>query len=188
MPYFQNLQQLVDYVPNCFICNKQLGVSITTNLATTKKKDWPAKHLNIRLESNDGLLQSMHKTAKLTINPVDNTVTEGVDLVKEMIYPSSYVNKNCPTCHLKVQTNMVDPGKGKRDGFPRLILAREELHFTMKGGKGVFVSKYYSTNQEEEVAYIRVNGKHLPPLPFDFNKFSSLENLVKRINTLIVFH
>lgn len=190
MHSFQNLQQLIDYVPNCFICNKELGITITTNLASSNgsKKNWPQKHLNIRLEKKDGLLQSMHKTAKLVINPEDNSIVEGMDLVKDMIYPSSYVNKNCPTCHLKVQTSMVDPGKGKRTNFPALTLGREELHFTMKGGKGVTVNKYYSSYQENDLAYIRVSSKTLPPLPFDFNKFNDFEHLVKRISTLIVFH
>jgi hypothetical protein len=70
-----------------------------------------------------------------------------------------------------------------------LILAQEELHYTLTKGVDVKIIKYYTpVDLENCQATITLNHKYLPPMPFDFEKFKDLSHLNKRLATLKLFH
>ena len=136
------------------------------------------------------ILHSNHKTYKLNIDNITNVILEGQDLLDKFTTEATYVRKKCPTCHLKIEATCSGNLIKKEKRFPALTLRREELHFTMRGGKDLSVQKYYATSTffEDSQAHISLNHKDLPSVPFDFNKFNSFEQLVRRINTIVLFH
>jgi len=199
MRTFNSLQEFIDYVPNCLICNKELIVSLSSTLHSVegKHKRWASgrEALNVRFEKKEGLLHSKHKSYKISIKLDDNSILEGGEVMSRITSDSTFVRKNCPTCHLKIATvcSGSDLKKGKR--FSDLTLRSEELHFTMKGGKDLSVEKQYPAygnppwdTVDGDTANIRLNHKFLPPVPFDFNKFNSFEQLIRRIQTIVLFH
>lgn len=193
---FKTLQEFINYVPQCLICKKHLQLSFTGYLTSVKDKRprWAGgrEALTLKFENRDGVLYSKHKSHVLHIDVATNVVLMGHDLVDRFDTGNFYFNKNCPTCHLKISTTWSAPQLKKEKRFPELTLASEELHFTMKGGKDLSVKKYYSVfaaePDNENSAQLCLNHKYLPPVPFDFNKFNSFEQLVKRINTIVLFH
>lgn len=189
MKSFLNFQALLDYIPNCIICTKPMQMQMSGTLGH-KANAHTRERYSMHLALKDGLLFSKHKSHKLVINPVDNSVVEGVDLAARIISEYTSVKKMCQTCHFKIETFCSGSKVKKEKNFPILTLQTEELHFTMKGGKDVHVTKYYPGNGggQEYTARIMLNGKYLPPVPFEFDKFNSFQALNKRINTIVVFH
>ncbi len=193
MKVFQTIQELVNYVPNCLICKKEMQVSLSTYLSSNdpKRRVNSRESVSLRFELENCILHSKHKSYQLKIDTITNVILEGQDLADRFTTESTYIKKKCPTCHLKIETICSNGTIKKEKRFPDLTLRHEELHFTMRGGKDLSVSKYYSTNTSPEgdsQAQIMLNHKYLPPVPFDFNKFNSFEQLVNRINTIVLFH
>lgn len=186
---FLTLQALLEYIPNCIVCTKPMNLQMSGTLAY-QSGSHNRERYSMTLALKDNLLVSKHKSHKLIINPIDNTVIESVDLAGRIISEYTSVKKMCPTCHFKIETFYSGNKAKKEKTFPALMLQNEELHFIMKGGKDVRVTKYYSgnNNDREATARIQLNGKYLPPMPFDFDKFNSFQALNKRINTIVVFH
>lgn len=195
MKTFNTLQEYVDYVPTCLICKKEMRVSLTGTMQATPvsgQKRWASsrKSLDIKFDIKEGVLVSKHKTHKLSMKLDDNSLVEGEDIVARLTSKLTFVKKSCQTCHVKIQANCSNPQFKKEKRFPALTLHSEELHFTMRGGKDLNVTKYYGSNDSSETeksASIQINYKYLPPVPFDFNKFNSFEQLTRRISTIVLF-
>jgi hypothetical protein len=151
--------------------------------------------IRLKLEVKGGQLRTTYherakKTYSLIVDLATNGIIDGQDIINRLLPGNGHVNKFCPTCHLKINTGWDLGTSKKKDCFPALTLQSEELHYTLKGGKDVEINKYYRSNDPDhgKTATIRLSHKYLPPIPFDFNKFSDLEQLNKRLNTIILFH
>jgi len=190
---FQTLKEFSEYVPNCIICRKTMDISIDSILGPVPglHKRWASarESVHLKMSINEGILQSKHKSYKLHINPEDNIIVEGIEFATRFNSESTYVKKTCPTCHFKIHSVCPSRTIKKEKRFPALSLLREELHFTMRGGKDLHINKGYSINSNnDDLANIQLNRKYLPPVPLNFNKFTSFEQLINRINTIILFH
>lgn len=193
MKSFLNLQEAVDYVPTCLICGKNMRMTIDTSIVTeikgkTRSVSSQRTYPRIEMQMVDGKLQSKHKQFDICINPITNEITVGAKDTQNFIWESTFFRKTCPTCHCKISMNCPRGAKSKEIPFPTLTLGREELHFTMKGGKSIRIDKYHRNDDDNKNASIRFDEKYLPPLPFDFGKFNNFEQLINRIQTLILFH
>lgn len=146
--------------------------------------------VRLKLELNDGILRSKHKSYSISIEIATNNIIDGQELINRLQPGNTHVRKMCPTCHFKINTGYGTGSTKKQNCFPALTMQSEELHYTLKGGKDVQISKYYRSGDPDKgrSATIRLNNKYLPPVPFDFNKFSDLEHLNKRLDTIILFH
>lgn len=194
MQTFEILSELNNYVPNCLICSKPMRFNLDAFITSEKNKKplWGSGNTTLRLkmELKEGILVSTHRTINVSIDIATNQVTDGADLMNRLGAGNTHIKKMCPTCHFKINTVYGRNNSKKENYFPTLTLESEELHYTLKGGKDVEISKYYRENDpsKSKTATIRLSHKYLPPIPFDFNKFEDLEQLNKRLATIILFH
>lgn len=192
MRTFKSLQELVDYIPQCILCNKDMPITINASLsaALPAKKYASSEHVNLKTEIKDGVARSKNKKYSLSVELATNKIIDGIDLVNRMQNSWTYVNKCCPTCHFKISTVYGTNAQKKEHCFPALTLQNEELSYTLKRGRRVFISKrYYDHNtQQHHLASIRLDQKYLPEMPLDFAKFTGLTQLNHRLATLITFH
>lgn len=194
MHTFKTLNELLAYIPNCLICQKIMSISIDGTLSSvnTHKPRWSSgqERLSLKLTLKDGILCSKHKNHSLSIEAETNIVIDGLDMTKRFMPGTLYVRKMCPTCHFKINTVSQEGIIKKENGFPPLTIHSEELHYTMKGGKDVRITKYYQSHASltGEAATIRLDNKFLPPVPLDFDKMRDLAHLNKRLATIKLFH
>lgn len=198
MVTFPTLNDLHNYVPNCVVCSKPMRFAIegiVMPTGPTKRWGGGTETIRMKLDVNDGKLHTIvHEKAKknynLIIDIFTNEIIEGRDIVEKIKPGNAWVRKLCPTCHFKINVNWDASAPKKKHCFPALTLNSEELHYTLKGGKDVTISKHYRQGDPDngKSATIQLSGRYLPPIPFDFNKFSDLEHLNKRLATIILFH
>lgn len=211
MTQFKTLEDFLNYIPNCVICKKSMQLYLDGRLSSIsgKKPRWNSgrSRLRVKLQLEYSNLHSKHKQHKIIINPTNNQVIEGVDLIDRMNDDIIFANKGCPTCDFKIvaaymrnpdpkatanqwQKFNSDFGQTHEKGyFPPLALREEEVHYTLKGGIDVKIMKNYAWPDPANVlANIMLNHKYLPQAPFDFNKFHDMEHLNKRIATIKLFH
>lgn len=194
MRTFPTLNDLNNYIPNCVICSKPMRFVLEGMISpiAPSKPRWGSgnERLRLKLELKEGVLRSKHKNHNVGVELATNQIVEGQGLIDRLVINGTQVHKLCPTCHFKINTRYETGNVKKTNCFPALTLQSEELHYTLKGGKDVNISKYYAAdpNAKESAASIRLNGKYLPPVPLDFNKLSDLEHLNKRLATIILFH
>lgn len=209
MVVFNSLSEYMNYVPNCVVCGKYMELYIDGHLRSlTKKKpryNHSRDHLYVKMQLEYTHLRSKHKQHEIVINPETNEVTIGAELTNRLKEDRIYANKRCTTCHFKISAAFEAP-KGanlssyyhysdkiglfwKDNYFPPLSLKEEELHYTLKGGVDIRISKMYSwPTTEDASAIISLGHKDLPPMPLNFDKFEGLEHLNKRIATIKLFH
>jgi hypothetical protein len=193
MRTFKTLSELNDYVPVCIICQKSMRLSIDgmlTSVAPNKPR-WSSgrETIHLKLELKEGILRSKHKNHNVSIELVTNKIIDGQDMINRLMPSATYVRKICPTCHFKIHTEYRTGAIKKENCFPVLTIQHEELHYTLKGGKDVQITKYYNADKPEaETATIRLESKFLPPVPLDFDKFRDLAQLNKRLDIIKIFH
>lgn len=196
---FPTLNDLNDYIPNCVICGKTMGYNLSGILSPVlpNKARWGGGTESVRFKlevKGTQLRTTFHEKAKktysLVIDLATNGIIDGQDIINRLVPGNAHMNKFCPTCHFKINTGWDNNSSKKKDCFPALTLQSEELHYTLKGGRDVEINKYYRNGDPDKgrTATIRLNRKYLPPIPFDFNKFSDLQHLNKRLDTIILFH
>ena len=202
MHTFNTLRELDSYIPNCIICRKSMGLTIDGLLSSLSaaKPRWSSgnERMQVKLHLKDGIWSGKHKSQAVVIDIVTNKVLQGEELVNRLMPQSTHVRKLCPTCHFKIHTvysnsitSLTQGLNNKKDSlFPPLTIHSEELHYTMKGGKDVRITKYYNLNGvlSGEAATIRLDNKFLPPVPLDFDKMRDLAHLNKRLATIKLFH
>jgi len=191
---FNTISELNAYVPNCLICSKPMQFIVDGYLKKTaaNKSRWDSgnEHVKFLMKLEDGIMHSKHKSLSIAIDINNNLIIDGQDTINRMLTGASYLRKTCPTCHFKIHTVYSSGNIKKEKNFPALTLQIEELHYTMKGGKDVRITKSYNTfePEKETLALIRLCGKTLPAVPFNFNKLKDLHNLNTRIATIKLFH
>lgn len=207
MVAFNSLQEFINYIPQCVICGKSMDLFIEGQLSSVSKKkpryNHGRDHLYVKMRSEYTHLRSLHKSYEISINPVTNEVTQGIDLINRLQDSMIYAHKSCTTCHFKIQAAFWQklPNRSYQTGsdkigqewkenfFPPFSLKEEDLHYTLKGGVDIRIQKHYAwPTLENTTASIILNRKSLPPMPLDFNKFEGIEHLNKRIATIKLFH
>ena len=176
MQSFATFSDLLGYVPNCLICEKPLSLMIVGHQANLHK------NLKLPLGNKDGMLYSLNRQYTLIIDPQTNEILNDFN----NILTSVMIEKKCHTCHLKVITQS---SKSNRK-FGPCSLHREELSFTMPGGKKVDITKHYypdSINGAVCRTTIMYNHRYSVDLPFDFNQIKDLSHLRKRLGMLVTF-
>jgi len=198
--FFKTIQDLIDYIPNCIICRKEMIISIEgVILPLLPSKNQYAKKENVQmiLFLKDGIVRTKKRNLSLAIKAEDNFIIDGQDIVSRLMINWTYVKKICSTCNFKINT-VIDYKEGvikKQNYFPPLIIDHEVLQYTFKGGKKVHITKYYNDYyynnrvlpSRSEAVTIRLNDKSLPPVPLDLDKFKNLDQLNKRLSTIILF-
>lgn len=194
MRTFKTLNEVIDYIPNCLICQKGMTLSIDGVLSSQAGHHprWSRGLESVKLKMGlvDGFLRSNHKNDNISICVSDNKIIDGWEIVNRLMPGTTYVRKMCLTCHFKIHTYHIGGAVKKENCFPPLTMHSEELHYTMKGGKDVRVTKYYHADGSltGEYATIKLDNKFLPPVPLDFDKFKDLVHLNKRLATIKLFH
>lgn len=195
MKIFQNLQELLDFIPNCIICGKQLEIQIIGTVPNSginankfKINGWHTIDVCLRMKLIDGQLQSKNKNYPLIIDLATNNILIGVEIIDKMMYRhhnSVIVNKKCYTCQFKIRTMYtagIAPLKTKNQ-FPVLDFKELEIIYTMNNNRLVSI---YSNNFNESM-FVRVNGRTIESFKLDFSKIKNLKQLNNKIKTVMVF-
>lgn len=193
MQVFKVLQEFIDYIPKCIICGKERKLSIEGYVkpVSPSKPRWSSgsQRVYLTLELKDGLLRSNHKSHSIAIDPSNNKLVDGEDLINRMMLQTINVKKCCPTCVFK-SFGVYQAGHTKKTNcFPPLTLRSEELNYTMPGGKHCMITKYYQFNEKPEEAKcnIAIDRVSLPPIPLDFKHLTELDQINRKIKTVMVF-
>jgi hypothetical protein len=141
--------------------------------------------IRLKMVVKDGILCSKHKNHSVSIELKTNNIIYGQDIANRLMINQTNVWKVCKTCHFKICTTYPKGVIKKENCFPALTLYSEELNYTLRGGKNLYIMKYSS---DGNTATIRMDNKYLPPVPWDFDKFKDLEHLNKRLDTIKLFH
>jgi hypothetical protein len=192
MTSFQTLKQLIDYIPNCILCGKEMPIVIEGYVNGWAKSgaSWQRQFVRAKTELRDDILFSKNRNVDLSIDVNNNHILKGQELIDSLIGNKINVNKGCTTCHFKILCASTSTLVKTKGVFPYIDLLSEEIHYTLKGGKDIAITKYYNsqTTLRGEHANIRLNGKFLPPMLWDFSKFDSIEHMNKRVATIVMFH
>jgi hypothetical protein len=192
MKKFTTLLDFHNYIPNCIICHKPTIISIDGALYAvgdnTRRSSSRARLcLNLHLK-DDGF----HSNKKAVVFfDFSNKILEGIDLVHRFVPHKTYLKKTCNTCHFKIYTDTFIQSINTKDSLPEARLACEEIHYTMKGGKSISVTKYHKIDKpgySNESINIMLDNKPLPSSSLEFDKFENIEQLSKRINMIKLFH
>ena len=194
MKIFETLQELINYIPHCVICGKEMKLSIegyVTPVSPSKPKFGKgSQRVYLKLELKDDILRCKQDSLNLAIEAATNKLIDGEELVNRLMLHTINVKKCCPTCVFK-SVSVYGAGHTKKTHcFPPLTLQSEELNYTMRGGKRCLITKHYlSTNSSDEEANCVIWFDRVPlqPIPLDFSKLTSLEQLNKKIKTIVVF-
>lgn len=183
MKVFSNFKELIDYVPNCLICGKQLGVHLFGCYAF--------HNLRFSLKVKDGALVGKYKDRAIAINITDNSIILGQDTINQLMTNWVTVYKKCSTCRCTITTQYAVGYGGtgiikKHKNFPSLTLKSEEIHFTRKRNKLVSIAQTYY-DAPAISTFILINNKTVNPLYMDFNKFKNLNHLNERLSTILTF-
>ena len=191
MHTFETLQQLLDYIPNCIICQKPMKLVISGGVPSrTVNNYWQQFIINLKMELIESKLHSKNKNWVLIIDPWDNQISTGLSLVNDLLSQSHSkldVFKKCWTCNFKI--NGLCNSNGKRvSAFPKVSLHSEELHYTMNRDRTVRLFKYYGdASVIGERTIINVNHRELKSIPLNFERIKNLDQLNHKLKTLMTF-
>ena len=191
MKVFNTLQELLEYVPRCILCQKNIPISIEGYLTSADAKKWYGRKQRVyfKLKIKDGVLRDKCRGQSIAIEASTNKLLEGGDFVNRLMLQPITVKKCCPTCAFKFIASYQDGNVKTTNTFPPLTLKSEELSFTMKGKKNISILKHYAFLQEgeEPKCIITYDRGSLEPIDLDFTKFTSLDQVAKKIKTIVTF-
>jgi hypothetical protein len=187
MNRFQSLQSLLDYIPNCVICGKHMHLRFEGRLDNPRSYS-TSERIRFKIEKKGSTLHSKSKEHKIAVNPVDNSILDGLPIIQRM-GTAANVYKSCETCDFKIHCRIDKPQAANLPIFPELLLSQEVMNYTLKGGRTIYIQKFYTNDIPLHDAYVILNKKALATrVPWDFDKFRDLEHMNKRIDTIIMFH
>lgn len=146
------------------------------------------ERMRVIMERKENVIRSKHKKYPLAIEIDSGKLVDGKDIFDRMRADYMQCLKSCPTCDFKI--TCAASQNTDKEYFHPLTLRNERLHYTLRGGKEVEISRSYNSynGNLDGLASIRINNKFLPPMPgLDFNKFKDLSHLNQRLSTLVVF-
>lgn len=183
MKIFKSFQELIDYVPNCLICGKQLELHLNGRVTTSK--------LHFRLKIKDNQIIGKNKNYLININPADNQIILGQEIVNELLHSYVTVIKKCYTCRCIITTTYngaaLETYAKSYKTFPHLTLYREEMYFTRANNKRVNISQIYYNSGLSNINQITVDNKPIKPIYINFNQFKNLDHLNQRLSTMLTF-
>jgi len=189
MKSFNTLKELVNYIPNCLVCGKQMMIIIKGHILPNSQNRFNGYYT--RLIVNNNQIVSRNKKHNITVNLDTNEFIDGKEVIYNLKQNWIYLNKTCRTCRFDISTVYRSGQQGDKNYFPTFLLDSETISYTWKNGKQIYIVKYHNIGVSvlsDSVTQISVNNKWLPSIPFDFSKFSKLSQLNNRISTLLVFH
>jgi len=197
MKTFETLQQVLEYIPHCIICKKELELRVVGSIPSrTNQQYFHRQSVCLKMFMLEDRLHSRRcKDFSLIVNPADNQMSSGKNLINDMLADSwsgISVIKKCKTCNFSItarHTNSGSKQSQKMDKFPSVELYSEELHYTMKKEKPVRIHKIYqnSARMTGESTIITVNHRQLREFNLDLSKIQDLNHLNNKIKTVMVF-
>lgn len=187
-----HLKELIDYIPKCIICKKDMYLFIKGTIVS-KKHVFTGKKISIKTKMENGHILSENKTYPFSIRVSDSLILEGQEFLTTLFKHWTYVNKRCNTCDFIIGTMYnapYDVNASLRDNlFPNLKLSVERVAYTMPGGKNALIEKKYYDPASflNERTRIEINNKPLPPFPFEFGSVNGLKQLTNRLLTIRTF-
>jgi hypothetical protein len=154
------------------------------------KQYYGRESVHLILQLKDGVLRSKkHRKYSVSINPSDSHIIDGQDLINHMMVNWISMYKKCWTCQFRVLTQYNKGHVKKHEKFPYLTLVSEELSYTLRRGKPVAIHQTYydDTSLLGIRTWITVNRKPAKSMYVDFNKFKDLDQLNKRLATILTF-
>jgi hypothetical protein len=187
MSTFKTPQELLNYIPNCILCGKEMSLLIegtmSNALAATSQHYMRDERLRVLLERKDNILYSKRNKHSITLEIDSGKIIDGKEIFSRMRMDYTNFTKFCNTCDFKILSQITQLSKG--DYFPILRWRNERLHYTLRGGREVEITRGHYDPQKSSV---RINKKFLPPMPgLEFSKFTNLDQLNQRLSTIIVF-
>lgn len=189
---FNTLQELIDYLPHCIICGKNM-ILYCSGIMKTGYKDIYKGGYNLCLElfKKDDFFVAKNSKVNFVINSKDNKIIEGTDIVNQFMTSRMYVTTKCKTCRCYTRS-LYNKGCLKYpEFFPKIPLVEEELGFTLSKGKNISIvnsswgPKLESVNRH----IIMINASMLDlNLDLEFSKIKNLSHLIKKINMILTFH
>lgn len=186
MKIFETPETLFNYIPQCILCGKTMPLLIEGSLtAFNAKRSWGSEErVRVSMDHENGIIQSKHKKYPITIEIHSGKIINGLDIFDRLRSDYTRYIKSCPTCDFKIEFSFSQ--RPSKENFPYLVLKHEKLHYTLRGGREIEITKSYY--DDKNLASIRIGKKFLPPMPgLDFNKFKNITHLNQRLSTLIVF-
>lgn len=177
---FDTIKQFIDYIPHCIICRKDMQHNMMLHCATEQSSRVIGKTI-IPVAVVDDYLVSKKPKYNIKFDIFSNEI-QGEEKVINFIRKID-ITKYCNTCDLKILSWDVNL---HRKVLAPIRIQQESLHYTLKGGRKLQIFKSYNSDRISLTIYL--NNRRLPDLPFDFDKFVDLDQLNKRINTLLLFH
>lgn len=192
MKVFSNLQELIDYVPNCIVCGKVMDIYLKGSIKVPPILPfilWTLNNITFQLKMKDNLLVGRNKKTSIAINPVNNNIIEGEEFINHLASNWITVYKKCRTCRCEVVAKFTGSIIKNLKNFPPLTLAGEEICFTRKNEKPVrILQNYYEDPSKMGVqTYVMINNKPVNSFYVDFNKFKNLKHLNERLSTILTF-
>lgn len=206
---FNCIRELIDYIPQCIVCGKQIPIVITTNSFYNKDFKSLSGYLYLKTKILDNKLISMNKNYPFIIDIDNNFIIEGAGLVNKILLSSSGtgINKSCKTCNVAIYT-MYHPfhftNEYKYGFFPSSELKTEFFSYTIRKNKKISIEReyYYFKTVNRVDSYkifssLQINNKYIDsPVPgllskiisdLDITKVNNFNSLNKKINMFLTF-
>ena len=177
MKNFDNIQQIIERIPNCIICQKPLKFSIINNTYHASE--------NINFIMRDGLLVSQHRDIKSIINPIDNTISFNEPLIKKFRFSYQsyfYIKLSCRTCFVRTYYSVRQQTKKLHE----LFLYNENVKYTSPKNKIINIDYYYNHNLLDEISF-KYNYKYIKCPKIDLTRIKNLKQLNNKIKTILTF-
>jgi hypothetical protein len=92
---FETLQAILDYIPNCVICQNPMQLSICGHV---RQDNRTLRKVFVKLQMRDGILSGKNKDYSIALEAATNIIVEGEDLINKLIIKTINVKQSCPTC------------------------------------------------------------------------------------------
>lgn len=173
---FNSLKEFLNFMPSCIICGKVPEIFMTGHTYVPKYKRW-----GFWFTQEDDALVSKNKNYPVSIDIETNKVLGEKKILDQLT--NNEITKSCKTCHFKIKTM-----NSSNLTLSNIPLDSVEIKYTLPGGKSANIRITNWTSGAPSTV-IKISGKSLPHnLLLDVHKISNLEQLNRRIQTLITFH
>jgi hypothetical protein len=193
MKYFDTLQQLIDYIPNCLICKKPLYITLNGRWSLSEEEKWnDSFHTNeISVFVKEGFLYPKNKKLNFKIDISNNMIIDNLSFFKKIHTLSFSAHKKCRTCAFCISfTTRNENHIAKVTRFPRLLLQYENIKYYTKNSKYVHIFKEYDTfGKYADNAIILINKKkqYFPADYLKLDKIKDFSSLKNKLSTILTF-
>ena len=193
MKNFDNLQQLIDYIPNCIICEKPLYITLNGRWCLSEEEKWNDSPYTteIGVFIKEGFLYPKNKKLNFKIDISNNKIVNNLSFFKKIHTLTLNVYKKCRTCAFCIALTAWNKNPiAKVVMFPQLVLSYEKIRFYTKNNKYVQIYKEYDTfGRYKDHTFIIINRKE-QSLSGDYLKLEKIKNfssLKNKLSTILTF-